>query len=55
MAEEKRRKGFQDVRDAAGRLLFRYDRERDIIEVKPFRSQPARVDMREVREQDKKD
>jgi hypothetical protein len=50
MAEEERRKGFKEVRDLrSGRVLLRYDASRDTIEVKPYRSAPVRLTMREVR------
>lgn len=45
MANEERRKQFQDVRDRNGRLICRCDTQRAIIQTKPSWSKsPIRVD-----------
>lgn len=52
MAEERRRNQFRDVRDPeTGRLLLRYDRKRDTIQVKPkWADRPRLVDMKRLRD-----
>lgn len=43
--EQQREKCFKDVRDAKGRLLYRRDANRDIIQLKPpWSAHPVRVD-----------
>jgi hypothetical protein len=49
MAQDERRDNFKDIRDARKRLLLRFDAERDIVEVKPAKGPPVRVDLTEYR------
>ena len=52
MAEQERRKGFQEVRDADGKLLCRYDAARDIIETKQRYDKARRASLAPYRERD---
>ena len=49
MAEEVRRDSFRDIRDERNRLLLRFDARRDIVEVKPGKGPPVRVDLTQHR------
>jgi len=52
---DKRRDNFKDIRDARGKLLLRFDARRDIVEVKPAKGIPVRVDLTEHRNERPKD
>jgi hypothetical protein len=53
MAEETRRKGFQDIRDPrTGRLLCRFDAKGDKLQFKPSGDHPLYVDLKPLREKD---
>lgn len=41
--------GFVEVRGGNGRLLFRYDATRELVEVKPKGGEPEVVDLRRLR------
>lgn len=50
MRDDTRRRGFQEVRDADGKLICRYDAARDIVEVKQRYDKARRASLTPCRE-----